>query len=159
MSVNKVILVGNLGRDPEVRYLPSGQTVAKFTLATSDSFSDRAGARQERTEWHNIVVWGKQAELCGQYLKKGRQAYIEGRISNQTYEAKDGSGKRYRTEIVAQRVQFLGARAGLAQAAEWTNRWILAGRPRVPRRRWTTKTFLSRRSKNDCTVSTLDEKL
>jgi len=81
MSVNKVILVGNLGRDPEVRYLPSGQTVAKFTLATSDSFSDRAGARQERTEWHNIVVWGKQAELCGQYLKKGRQAYIEGRIS------------------------------------------------------------------------------
>ncbi|MBF6559599.1 MAG: single-stranded DNA-binding protein [Candidatus Binataceae bacterium] len=112
MSVNKVILVGNLGRDPELRYLPSGQTVAKFTLATSDSFNDRAGARQERTEWHNIVVWGKQAELCGQYLKKGRQAYIEGRISNQQYEAKDGSGKRYRTEIIAQRVQFLGGRAG-----------------------------------------------
>jgi len=112
MSVNKVILVGNLGRDPEVRYLPSGQTVAKFTLATSDSFNDRAGARQERTEWHNIVVWGKQAELCGQYLKKGRQAYIEGRISNQQYDAKDGSGKRYRTEIIAQRVQFLGGRAG-----------------------------------------------
>jgi len=112
MSVNKVILVGNLARDPEVRYLPSSQTVAKFTLATSDSFSDRAGAKQERTEWHNITVWGKQAELCGQYLKKGRQAYIEGRISNQTYEAKDGSGKRYRTEIVAQRVQFLGGRAG-----------------------------------------------
>ena len=72
MSVNKVILVGNLGRDPEVRYLPSGQTVAKFTLATSDSFSDRAGARQERTEWHNIVVWGKQAEIAQQYLN-GRE--------------------------------------------------------------------------------------
>jgi single-strand DNA-binding protein len=111
MSVNKVILVGNLGRDPEVRYLPSGQTVANFTLATSDSYNDRSGARQERTDWHNIVVYGKQAELCGQYLKKGRQVYIEGRISTRQYEAKDGSGKRYRTEIVAQRVQFLGGRA------------------------------------------------
>ena len=112
MSVNKVILVGNLGRDPEVRYLPSGQTVANFTLATSDSYNDRSGARQERTDWHNIVVYGKQAELCGQYLKKGRQVYIEGRISTRQYEAKDGSGKRYRTEIVAQRVQFLGGRTG-----------------------------------------------
>jgi single-strand DNA-binding protein len=112
MSVNKVILVGNLGRDPEVRYMPSGQTLAKFPLATSESFNGRDGTRQERTEWHNIVVWGKQAELCGQYLKKGSQAYVEGRISNQTYEAKDGSGKRYRTEIVAQHVQFFGGRAG-----------------------------------------------
>src|SRR5712675_2572605 len=112
MAVNKAILVGNLGRDPEVRHIPSGQAVANFTLATSDSYTDREGARQERTDWHNIVVYGKQAELCGQYLKKGRQVYVEGRISNQTYEAKDGSGKRYRTEIVAQRVQFLGGRAG-----------------------------------------------
>jgi single-strand DNA-binding protein len=111
MSVNKAILVGNLGRDPEVRYLPSGQTVSNFTLATSDSYNDRSGARQERTDWHNIVVYGKQAELCGQYLKKGRQVYVEGRISTRQYEAKDGSGKRYRTEIVAQRVQFLGGRA------------------------------------------------
>ena len=109
-SVNKVILIGNLGRDPEVRSTPSGQTVASFSIATSESFNDRSGARQERTDWHNIVVWGKQAELCGQYLKKGRQVYIEGRISNQQYEAKDGTGKRYRTEIVAQRVQFLGGR-------------------------------------------------
>ncbi len=111
-SVNKAILIGNLGRDPEVRTTPSGQTVASFSIATTESFNDRSGARQERTDWHNIVVWGKQAELCGQYLKKGRQVYIEGRISNQQYEAKDGSGKRYRTEIVAQRVQFLGARGG-----------------------------------------------
>jgi single-strand DNA-binding protein len=114
MAVNKAILIGNLGRDPEIRYLPSGQSVASFTLATSDSYTDRAGSRQERTDWHNIVVFGKQAELCGQYLKKGRQVYIEGRISNRTYEAKDGSGKRTRTEIVAQRVQFLGGRAGAA---------------------------------------------
>src|SRR5271167_33871 len=96
VSVNKVILIGNLGRDPEVRYTNSQQPVANFTIATTDSYQDRAGQRQDRTEWHNIVVWGKQAELCGQYLKKGRQAYIEGRISNQQYEAKDGSGKRYR---------------------------------------------------------------
>jgi len=117
MAVNKAILIGNLGRDPEVRYLPSGQNVASFTLATSDSYTDRAGSRQERTDWHNIVVFGKQAELCGQYLKKGRQVYIEGRISTRTYEAKDGSGKRTRTEIVAQRVQFLGGRAGAGGGA------------------------------------------
>jgi single-strand DNA-binding protein len=112
MAVNKAILVGNLGRDPELRYLPSGQTVANFTLATSDSYTDRGGSKQERTDWHNIVVYGKQAELCGQYLKKGRQVYVEGRISNRQWEAKDGTGKRYRTEIVAQRIQFLGGRAG-----------------------------------------------
>jgi single-strand DNA-binding protein len=111
-SVNKVILIGNLGKDPEVRYIPSGQAVASFSVATSDSFTDRGGAKKERTDWHNIVVWGKQAELCGQYLKKGRQVYIEGRIQTRSYDAKDGSGKRYVTEIVAQRVQFLGGRAG-----------------------------------------------
>jgi single-strand DNA-binding protein len=117
MSVNKVILIGNLGRDPEIRYLPSGQSVASFTLATSDSYTDRAGSRQERTDWHNVVVFGKQAELCGQYLKKGRQVYVEGRISTRSYEAKDGSGKRTRTEIIAQRVQFLGGRAGAGAAS------------------------------------------
>src|SRR5271154_533199 len=118
MGVNKVILVGNLGRDPELRYIPSGQPVASFTVATSESYTDRAGARQKRTEWHNIVAWGKLAELCGQYLKKGRQVYIEGRISNRQYEAKDGSGKRSRTEIVAQVVQFLGGRAGAGGAPD-----------------------------------------
>src|SRR5207237_10656386 len=100
MAVNKAVLIGNLGRDPEVRYLPSGQPVASFSIATSESFNDRNGGRQERTDWHNIVVFGKQAELCGQYLKKGRQVYIEGRISNRQYEAKDGGGKRKRSEIV-----------------------------------------------------------
>jgi single-strand DNA-binding protein len=112
MAVNKAILVGRLGRDPEVRFLPSGQNVASFSLATSDNYTDRGGQRQERTEWHNVVVFGKQAELCGQYLKKGREVYVEGRIQTRQYEAKDGSGKRSRTEIVAQRVQFLGGRQG-----------------------------------------------
>jgi single-strand DNA-binding protein len=111
-GVNKAIIIGNLGRDPEVRYLPSGQSVANFSVATSESFNDKSGNRQERTDWHNIVVYGKQAELCGQYLKKGRQVYVEGRISYREYEAKDGSGKRKVTEIVALRVQFLGGRGG-----------------------------------------------
>jgi single-strand DNA-binding protein len=111
MSVNKVILVGNLGRDPEVRATPSGQSVCNFTLATTERYTDRAGQQRDQTEWHNVVVWGKQADLCGQYLKKGRQVYVEGRLTTRQYEAKDGTGKRYRTEVVAQRVQFLGGRA------------------------------------------------
>jgi single-strand DNA-binding protein len=132
MSVNKAILVGNLGRDPDVRYLPSGQSVAKFALATSDSYTDRGGSRQERTDWHNIVVFGKQAELCGQYLKKGRQVYVEGRISTRQYDAKDGSGKRYFTEIVAQRVQFLGGRAGGAGAQDEAPSDFTADAPVTP---------------------------
>lgn len=118
MSVNKVILVGNLGRDPELRYLPSGQSVASFSVATSEKFKGRDGTMRDQTEWHNVVVYGKPAEACGQYLKKGRQVYIEGRITNRSWEAKDGSGKKYRTEIVAQRVQFLGGRAGAGGAAD-----------------------------------------
>ncbi len=117
MSVNKAILVGNLGRDPEIRYLPSGQSVANFSIATTETFTDRSGARQERTEWHRIVAWGKLAELCGQYLKKGRQVYIEGRITTRQYDAKDGSGKRSATEIVAQTIQFLGGRGGAMDEA------------------------------------------
>jgi single-strand DNA-binding protein len=119
-GVNKAIIIGNLGRDPEVRYLPSGQSVANFSVATSESFNDKSGNRQERTDWHNIVVYGKQAELCGQYLKKGRQVYVEGRISYREYEAKDGSGKRKVTEIVALRVQFLGGRGGGDSMTEYS---------------------------------------
>jgi single-strand DNA-binding protein len=126
--INKAILVGNLGRDPEVRHIPTGQAVANFTLATSDSYTDRESARQERTDWHNIVVYGKQAELCGQYLKKGRQVYVEGRLQTREYEAKDGSGKRYRTEIIAQRVQFLGGRASATDGGPAD----LGGGPDVP---------------------------
>jgi single-strand DNA-binding protein len=109
MSVNKVILVGNLGKDPEVRFTPSGRAVAKFPLATSEVWNDTEGQRQERTEWHNIVVWGKQAESCGQYLAKGRQVFVEGGIRTRQYDDKDGN-RRYITEIIAQRVQFLGGR-------------------------------------------------
>jgi single-strand DNA-binding protein len=116
-SVNKVILVGNLGKDPEVRYTPSGQAVAKFPVATTDNWTDQSGNRQEKTEWHNVVVWGKQAENCGQYLSKGRQVYLEGSIRSRSYDDKDGN-KRYITEIVAQRVQFLGGGGGGRGAQE-----------------------------------------
>jgi single-strand DNA-binding protein len=110
-SVNKVILVGNLGKDPEVRFTPSGRAVAKFSIATTESWMDQESGRQERTEWHNIVVWGKQAESCGQYLAKGRQVFIEGAIRSRSYDDKEGN-KRYITEIIAQRVQFLGSGGG-----------------------------------------------
>jgi single-strand DNA-binding protein len=109
VSVSKVILVGNLGRDPEVRSTPSGQSVCNFSLATTERFTGRDGQSRENTEWHNVVVGGKPADACGRYLKKGSQAYVEG-ITTREYEARDGSGKRQRTEVVAQRVQFLGGR-------------------------------------------------
>lgn len=111
MSVNKVILVGRLGQNPEVRYTPSGAAVANFSIATNESWTDKSGQKQERTEWHKIVVWGKQAELCGQYLTKGRQAYIEGRLQTRQWQDKDGQTK-YTTEVQAQTVQFLGQGTG-----------------------------------------------
>jgi single-strand DNA-binding protein len=111
MSVNKVILVGNLGKDPEVRFTGGGKAVCKFPLATSEVWNDAEGHKQERTEWHNVVVWGKQGENCGQYLAKGRQVYVEGSIRSHSYEDKEGI-KRYMTEIVALQVRFLGGGAG-----------------------------------------------
>jgi single-strand DNA-binding protein len=111
MSVNRVILIGNLGKDPEVRFTPSGRAVARFPLATSDVWNDAEGQRQERTEWHNIVVWGKQAETCGQYLAKGRQVFVEGSVRTRQYDDKDGN-RRYITEVIGQRVQFLGGGGG-----------------------------------------------
>ncbi len=110
-GVNKVFLLGNLGRDPEVRFTPSGQAVANFTVATNESWTDKSGQKQEKTEWHRIVVWGKLAELCGEYLKKGRQAFIEGRLQTREWTDKEGK-KNYTTEIVANNVQFLGSGAG-----------------------------------------------
>ena len=110
-AVNKAIILGNLGRDPEVRFTQSGRAVANFTVATTDTWFDQENGRQERTDWHNIVVWGKQAETCGQYLSTGRQVYVEGRIQTRSYDDRDGN-KRYVTEIVAQRVQFLGGGGG-----------------------------------------------
>jgi len=111
MSLNKVMLIGNLGKDPELRFTPSGRAVAKFSVATSEQWTTPEGQRQDRTDWHNIVVWGKQAETCGQYLSKGRQVYIEGSIRSRQYDDKEGQ-KRWITEVVAQRVQFLGGGRG-----------------------------------------------
>ncbi|HWP85259.1 MAG TPA: single-stranded DNA-binding protein [Terriglobia bacterium] len=108
-GVNKVILVGNLGKDPEMSYLPSGQSVTKFSLATTRAYKDKNGELKEETEWHNIVAWGKLGEICAQYLSKGRQAYVEGRIQTRTWEGRDGQ-KRTSVDIVASDVQILGGR-------------------------------------------------
>jgi single-strand DNA-binding protein len=111
-GVNKVILVGNLGRDPEVRYSPNGQAVANVTLATSESWKDKtSGEKQEKTEWHRVVFFGRLAEIAGEYLKKGAQIYIEGRLQTRKWQDKDGKD-RYTTEIVANDMQMLGSRAG-----------------------------------------------
>jgi single-strand DNA-binding protein len=111
MSVNKAILIGNLGRDPELKYTPGGQAVANFSLATTERWTGQDGQKNERTTWHNIVAWGRQAELAKEYLRKGRQVYIEGRIDNRSYDKKDGSGKAYISEVVVQNLQFLGSRS------------------------------------------------
>jgi single-strand DNA-binding protein len=111
MSVNKVILVGRLGRDPEVRYTGSGQAVCNFTLATDESFTDRSGQRQKRTEWHRIVLWAKLAEISQQYLKKGMLVYIEGRIQTRQWEDKRDGQKRTTTEIVGNVMRMLTSRA------------------------------------------------
>ena len=109
-GINKVIIVGRLGSDPEVRYTPSGAAVANFSVATSEEWKDKnTGEKKERTEWHRIVAWNKLGELCGEYLSKGRQVYVEGRLQTRSYDDKDGV-KRYTTEIVASDVQFLGGR-------------------------------------------------
>jgi len=111
-GVNKVILVGNLGRDPEVRYSPNGQAVANVTLATSESWKDKtSGEKQERTEWHRVVFFGRLAEIAGEYLKKGAQIYVEGRLQTRKWQDKDGHD-RYTTEIVANDMQMLGSRGG-----------------------------------------------
>jgi single-strand DNA-binding protein len=110
-GVNKVILVGNLGANPEMRYTQAGQAVANLRLATTERWTDKNGQKQEITEWHRIVVWGKQAEIVGQYLTKGRQIYVEGRIRTRQWQDQQGQ-KRYSTEIVAQTVQMLGPRTG-----------------------------------------------
>ena len=109
-GINKAILIGRLGSDPEIRYTPSGVAVANFSIATSEEWKDKdTGDKQERTEWHRIVVWRRLAEICGEYLSKGRQVYIEGRIQTRSWEDRDGN-KRYTTEIIANDVQFLGTR-------------------------------------------------
>jgi single-strand DNA-binding protein len=117
MAINKVMVIGNLGADPVVRTLPnSGQNVANFSLAMTERFTDRNGTKQQRTEWLRVVAFGRLADTCERFLSKGRQVYVEGRLTIRQYEAKDGSGKRYRTEIVARQIRFLGKRADDASA-------------------------------------------
>lgn len=116
-SLNKVMLIGNLGKDPETRYTASGVAVATFTIATNESWKDQEGNLQERTEWHNIVAWRKLAEICGEWLKKGKKVYIEGRIQTRSYDDKNTGAKKYITEIVADTMIMLdGARGGAGDA-------------------------------------------
>ena len=115
-SVNKVILIGRLGKDPEVKYTPSGSPVAKFTLATDEVYKDRAGEQQRRTEWHTIVAWSRLAEICGEYLTKGKQVYIEGSIRSRQWEDQSG-GKRTAYEIVAREMKMLGSKGDSERAA------------------------------------------
>jgi single-strand DNA-binding protein len=111
-SVNKVILIGHLGAKPELKYLPSGQAVCEMRMATTEVFNDKNQQKQERTEWHRIVVWGKTGENCAQYLDKGRQVYVEGRIQTRSWDDKNTGEKKYMTEIVANNVTFLGGGGG-----------------------------------------------
>lgn len=108
-SLNKVMLIGNLGKDPEVRYTTSGSAVASFSLATTEKFKNKSGDWEEKTEWHNITLWGRQAEVAGEYLAKGKTVYIEGRLQTRKWQDKDGRD-RYTTEIVGERMQMLGGR-------------------------------------------------
>jgi len=110
-SVNKVILIGNLGRDPETRYTTGGDAICNLNIATSEQWKDKSGEKQEKTEWHRVVLFGRQAEIAGEYLKKGRSVYIEGRLQTRKYTDKDGVEK-YSTEIVGDRMQLLGSREG-----------------------------------------------
>lgn len=116
-GVNKVILLGRLGQDPELRYTPSGVPVCNLSVATSESFMDKNGQKQESTEWHKIVIWNKLAENCGKYLTKGRQVYLEGKLATRSWDDKESGQKKYITEIVAQTVQFIsdGSQQGARQ--------------------------------------------
>jgi single-strand DNA-binding protein len=135
-SVNKVILVGRLGKDPEIRSTPSGTSVAKFTLATDDKFTDRAGEKQERTEWHNITAWGKLGEICGQYLKKGKLVYIEGSIRTESWDDKETGVKKYRSEIVANGMQMLDRRGDEEGGGSYSggDRYASSNKSAAPRR-------------------------
>ncbi len=116
-SVNKAILIGNLGKDPEVRYMPSGEAIANITLATTDTWKDKSGEKQEKTEWHRVSFFGRQAEVVGEYLKKGSQIYVEGRIQTRKWQDKEGQD-RYTTEIVADRMQMLGSKSSTSGSFE-----------------------------------------
>jgi len=118
-SVNKVIVLGNLGKDPELRHLPNGDAVCNFSLATTESWKDKDGNKQDKTEWHNVVIFRKLAEIAGEYLKKGRPVYIEGRLQTRKWQDKEGKD-RYTTEIVADQMQMLGSREEAKEVAKPT---------------------------------------
>ena len=125
-SVNKVILIGNLGADPETRYLPSGDAVTNIRIATTDTWKDKAGEKQEHTEWHRVAFFGKTAEIAGEYLKKGSPVYVEGRIRTRKWQDKEGQ-ERFSTEIVADRMQLLGGRGGGAESMSREREPAVAG--------------------------------
>jgi len=129
-SVNKVILIGNLGRDPETRYTTGGDAVTNIRIATTDTWKDKNGEKQERTEWHTVVFFGRQAEIAGEYLKKGRQVYVEGRLQTRKWQDKEGQD-RYTTEIVADRMQMLGNREGSGAPAPELAERTTAAEPRA----------------------------
>ena len=128
-SVNKVILIGNLGADPETRYLPSGDAVTNIRIATTDTWKDKSGEKQEHTEWHRIAFFGKTAEIAGEYLKKGSPVYVEGRIRTRKWQDKEGQ-ERFSTEIVADRMQLLGGRGGGAEPMAREPVAAIAGSPK-----------------------------
>jgi single-strand DNA-binding protein len=117
-SVNKVILIGNLGKDPEVKYTPQGTAVAKITLATNERYKDKSGAWQDRTEWHNVVLWQRLAEIAGEYLKKGGKVYIEGRLQTRSWDDKQTNQKKYMTEVVANDLVLLSGRGDAGGGGE-----------------------------------------
>ena len=125
-SVNKVILIGNLGKDPEVKYTPSGTPVAKLTLATNERYKDKEGQWQDRTEWHNVVLWQRLAEIAGEYLKKGGKVYIEGRLQTRSWDDKQTNQKKYMTNIIGNELVLLSGR-GEAGGAESASRGVAAG--------------------------------
>ena len=116
-SLNKVLLIGNLGKDPELRYTPDGLAILRFSIATTEYFNDKSGSKNERTTWHNIVVFGKMGQSIANYLNKGKQVFIEGKINNRSYDDKEGN-KKYITEIVATNIVLLGAKGGTGSGAE-----------------------------------------
>lgn len=131
MSVNKVILVGRLGKDPETRYMTNGEAVTNVTLATSENFKDKSGEKQERTEWHNLVFYRRLAEVAGEYLRKGSQVYIEGRIQTRKYQDKSGQD-RYTTEIIVNEMQMLGGKDGGGQQDQRTDSSSAPSRRQAP---------------------------
>ena len=131
-SINKVMLIGNLGKDPEIRYMPSGDAIANLTLATTENWKDKAGEKQEKTEWHRVSMFGRLAEIAGEYLKKGSSVYIEGKLQTRKWQDKEGND-RYTTEIVANEMKMLGSRASGGDTGMERTAPSMAGGPKAAR--------------------------